>query len=315
MTQIHNLGFVFPGQGSQSVGMVARLAAAYPVVQQTFAEAGDALGMNLWELVENGPAETLNQTSNTQPALLAAAVATWRVWCARSDLRPAWMAGHSLGEYSALVCANAIGFADAIKLVAERGRLMQEAVPAGVGAMAAILGLDDATIVKACAEAAQGQIVAAANFNAPGQVVIAGETAAVERAMSALNDLGAKRTLKLAVSVPSHCSLMSAAAERLAEVLQNTAISTPDTAIVHNTDVCSHADPAEIRAALAAQLYQSVRWVDSIRHMQQQGVTRFVECGPGKVLLGLNKRIAGDAGHFSVFDPESLTSVMEQLHG
>ncbi|MDD4914268.1 MAG: ACP S-malonyltransferase [Methylococcales bacterium] len=315
MNQAHNLAFVFPGQGSQAIGMVSKLADAYPIVKQTFIQAGDILDLDLWELVSNGPEQDLNQTQNTQPAMLAAGVATWRVWCENSDYRPGWMAGHSLGEYTALVCANAIGFEDAVRLVAERGRLMQEAVPAGIGAMAAILGLEDEAIIRACAETANGQIVTAANFNAPGQVVIAGETAAVERAMAAMKDLGAKRTLKLPVSVPSHCVLMADAAEKLQAVLRHVKITSPDTTVIHNADVLPHTTEEEIRQALQAQLYQPVRWVENIRLMHQQGVSRFIECGPSKVLMGLNKRIAAEATHLSVFDPDSLTNVLEQLNG
>lgn len=315
MTQAHNLAFVFPGQGSQAIGMLSKLADNHSIVKQTFAEASAVLGLDLWNLVSNGPEADLNQTQNTQPAMLAAGVASWRVWCESSPVRPSWMAGHSLGEYTALVCANAISFTDGIKLVAERGRLMQEAVPAGVGAMAAILGLDDDIIIKTCSDVANGEIVAAVNFNSPGQVVIAGENAAVERAMAALKDLGAKRALKLPVSVPSHCELMSGAAVKLEAVLQGINISSPDTSIIHNADVKTHNSPDEIRSALKEQLFKPVRWVENIQFMHQQGVSSFVECGPGKVLMGLNKRIAADAAHFTVFDPDSLSNVLEQLNG
>jgi len=313
--QNYNVAFVFPGQGSQSVGMLSQLAESYPIVKQTFEQASDVLGLKLWDLVANGPEQDLNQTQNTQPAMLAAGVAVWRVWCERTDRRPAWMAGQSLGEYTALVCAEAIAFEDAIKLVAARGRLMQEAVPLGVGAMAAILGLEDHQVVNACAEAAHGQIVAAANFNAPGQVVIAGETAAVERAMEAMKTLGAKRVLKLQVSVPSHCALMEAASDKLNEILQGINIEMPNTTLIHNADVKSHGSPEVIRYALKEQLFKPVRWVESIKFMHEQGVAGFIECGPGKVLMGLNKRIAPDAIHMAMFDPESLNKALEQLHG
>ena len=313
--QQHSLAFVFPGQGSQSVGMLAQLAETYPVVKATFAEASAVLGFDLWDLVANGPDTELNKTQNTQPAMLAAGVAVWRVWCEQSSVRPAFMAGHSLGEYTALVCSGAMAFTDAIRLVAERGRLMQEAVPAGVGAMAAIIGLDDQQVVEGCAEAANGQIVAAANYNAPGQVVIAGETAAVERAMEILKAKGAKRALPLPVSVPSHCLLMQTAAEQLDQVLQTLEVQKPEVTLIHNADVQSHPQADALRLALKQQLFMPVRWVECVSAMQAQGVTQFVECGPGKVLLGLNKRIAADASHASLFDNDSLNAVVEQLNG
>lgn len=297
------------------MGMMSKLAVDYPIVKETFKQASDVLAFDLWNLVENGPEESLNQTRNTQPAMLAAGVAVWRVWCQQSAIRPAWMAGHSLGEYTALVCSDAMAFDDAIKLVAERGRLMQEAVPAGVGAMAAILGLDDHQVVNACADVANDEIVAAANFNAPGQVVIAGHTAAVERAMSALKDLGAKRTLKLPVSVPSHCLLMQGASDQLSTVLESIEIEMPKMTLIHNADVKSHGSPEVIRFALKEQLFKPVRWVESVKFMHEQGVTEFIEVGPGKVLMGLNKRIAPDANHMTIFDPESLNNVLEHLHG
>jgi [acyl-carrier-protein] S-malonyltransferase len=313
--QNYNLAFVFPGQGSQSVGMMSAMAAVYPQVKQTFQQASEVLGLDLWRLVEQGPEVDLNQTENTQPAMLAAGVAIWRLWCENTATRPAWMAGHSLGEYTALVCSEALKFEDAIKLVAERGRLMQAAVPAGVGAMAAILGLQDHEVVNACAEAAQGEIVAAANFNAPGQVVIAGDTAAVDRAIELMKALGAKRAIKLPVSVPSHCKLMEGAADKLDELLQNIPVEMPKMTLMHNADVKSHGSPEVIRHALKEQLFNPVRWVECVKFMREQSVAGFVECGPGKVLMGLNKRIAPDAVHLSIFDPESLTNVMEQLHG
>jgi [acyl-carrier-protein] S-malonyltransferase len=294
--------------------MITDLANSHPEVRQLFAIASDILGKDLWQLVAQGPETELHQTHNTQPALLAAGVALWQVWCKQSTARPAWLAGHSLGEYTALVCANALSFEDGIKLVAQRGALMQEAVPAGIGAMAAILGLDDAQIIEICAATAEDEVVSAVNFNAPGQVVIAGNKAAVERAMLACKAAGAKRALPLPVSVPSHCALMLPAAEKLDGYLQNTAINTPAIKLLHNVDVASHDDPAAIRTALKHQLYQPVRWVDSIQFMAAQGITRFVECGPGKVLIGLNKRIAKDAEHFTFYDSETLNNTMEQLH-
>ncbi|HEY8157694.1 MAG TPA: ACP S-malonyltransferase [Methylobacter sp.] len=313
--QIYNLAFVFPGQGSQSVGMLNDLAASYPEVKHTFERASDALGKDLWSIVAEGPEEELNQTHNTQPAMLAAGVAVWLLWCKHSNVRPAWMAGHSLGEYTALVCSDALSFEDGIRLVAARGRLMQEAVPPGVGAMAAILGLEDHQVVQVCANAAEGEIVSAVNFNSPGQVVIAGNVAAVERAMLAAKEAGAKRAVLLPVSVPSHCELMESASKKLDEQLQHTVIDTPKATLIHNVDVASHSAPEVIRNALKEQLYKPVRWADSIKFMHDQGVTSFVECGPGKVLIGLNKRIAKDAEHMSIYDPETLNKVLEQLNG
>jgi [acyl-carrier-protein] S-malonyltransferase len=312
--QNYNLAFVFPGQGSQSVGMMSELAESYPEVKQIFEQASDALGKDLWSIVSSGPEEDLNQTHNTQPAMLAAGVAIWKVWCKQSNIRPAWMAGHSLGEYTALVCSDAISFEDGIKLVAARGRLMQEAVPAGVGAMAAILGLEDHQVVKVCADAAENEVVSAVNFNAPGQVVIAGHTAAVERAIAAAKEAGAKRAVQLPVSVPSHCALMQPAAEKLDEQLQNIALSAPKMTLIHNVDVAAHSASEVIRSVLKEQLYKPVRWVDSIKFMHDQGVTHFVECGPGKVLIGLNKRIAKDAEHMAIYNPETLNKVLEQLN-
>lgn len=313
--QNYNLAFVFPGQGSQAVGMMSNLASAYPQIKETFDEASEALQFDLWNLVENGPEGDLNQTQNTQPAMLAAGVALWRLWCANSAIRPSWMAGHSLGEYTALVCSDSMAFVDAVKLVAERGRLMQQAVPVGVGAMAAILGLEDHQIVNTCVEVANGEVVAAANFNAPGQVVIAGATAAVDRAIEALKALGAKRALKLPVSVPSHCSLMESASDQLYDLLLAIHLEMPECTLIHNADVKSHGSPEVIRYALKEQLFKSVRWVETIKFMHEQGVAGFVECGPGKVLMGLNKRIAPDALHMSIYDAESFNKVLEQLHG
>jgi [acyl-carrier-protein] S-malonyltransferase len=312
--QQYNLAFVFPGQGSQSVGMLSDLAASHAEVGHIFERASDVLGLDLWSIVAQGPEVDLNQTQNTQPAMLAAGVAVWEVWCKHSAIRPDWMAGHSLGEYTALVCSGALSFEDGIKLVAERGRLMQEAVPAGVGAMAAILGLEDHQVVNICAQVAENDVVSAVNFNAPGQVVIAGHLAAVERAMLAAKDAGAKRMLLLPVSVPSHCALMQSAAEKLDKYLQDTIIDTPKMTLIHNVDVTAHSAPEVIRNALKEQLFKPVRWVDTIKFMHDQGVTRFVECGPGKVLTGLDKRIVKDAEHSALYDSESLTKLLEQLN-
>lgn len=314
-TQTYDLAVVFPGQGSQSVGMMADLAASFPEIKHTFERASDALGKDLWALVSDGPEADLNQTQNTQPVMLAAGIAIWELWCRQSAVRPAWTAGHSLGEYSALVAANAIAFEDAIRLVATRGRLMQEAVPAGTGAMAALLGLEDQQVLEACVKAEQGQVVSAVNFNAPGQIVIAGHAEAVQRAIAEAQAMGAKRAVLLPVSVPSHCALMAGAAEKLAETLSLVAIDSPDMTLIHNCDVMAHGAPEVIRHALKEQLYKPVLWVDSIKFMHDQGVTRFVECGPGKVLIGLNKRIAKDALHLSIFDTKSFHSIMELLNG
>lgn len=312
--QNYNLAFVFPGQGSQAIGMMSELAQQHSEVADTFELASDVLGKDLWALVQDGPIEELNQTHNTQPAMLAAGYAMWSVWCKQSDVRPAWMAGHSLGEYTALVCSGAISFENGIQLVAERGRLMQEAVPVGTGAMAAILGLKDHEVVNLCAEQAQNEVVSAVNFNAPGQVVIAGNVAAVERAMEAAKALGAKRAVKLPVSVPSHCDLMKPAAEQLAEQLKKIAINAPEYTLIHNVDVSTHSAPEVIANALVEQLYKPVRWTDSVKFMHDQGVTSFVECGPGKVLLGLNKRIAKQAEHMAMYDTETLNTVLEQVN-
>lgn len=308
-----SLAFVFPGQGSQSVGMLAELAAAHPLVRDTFAEASTVLGYDLWQLTQGGPADELNQTHITQPAMLTAGVAAWRVWQQKGGAQPAVMAGHSLGEYTALVCAGALSFADGVALVAERGRYMQEAVPAGTGAMAAILGLEDAQVIEACAGAAQGQVVSAVNFNSPGQVVIAGHAAAVERAMEAAKAMGAKRALPLPVSVPSHCALMQPAADRLAQRLAGITLQTPQIPVINNVDVAVAADAAAMRQALARQLYSPVRWVETVQRMAADGVDALVECGPGKVLVGLNKRIAKDMKTFAIVDTASLDEALAAL--
>lgn len=305
------LAMVFPGQGSQAVGMLATLGAEYELVIETFREASSVLGYDLWQLTQTGPAEELNQTDRTQPAMLAAGVAVWRSWCAAGGARPALMAGHSLGEYTALVCAGALEFSDAVRLVAERGRRMQAAVPAGSGAMAAILGLDDEQVIELCRQAEEGEVVAAVNFNSPGQVVIAGNTAAVERAMALAKAAGAKRALPLPVSVPSHCSLMQPAAEALAATLAGMDVKVPEIPVLHNVDVQSHPEPDAIRAALTQQLYSPVRWVETVQAMGRQGIRRCLEMGPGKVLAGLNKRIDKAIDTQAVFDPASLAAGLE----
>jgi len=304
------LAIVFPGQGSQSIGMLAELAGVHPEIEATFAEASNALGYDLWALTQQGPESDLNQTDRTQPAMLAAGVAVWRVWCKQGGAQPAFMAGHSLGEYTALVCAGSLDYSDAIRLVAERGRRMQEAVPAGIGAMAAILGLDDDQVRQACSAAAQGEVVQAVNFNSPGQVVIAGHKAAVERACEQAKTLGAKRAIVLAVSVPSHSSLMQPAAEAFAATLAATEIKAPQIPVIHNADVLAHTTPDAIRDALIRQFYNPVRWVETVQHLGAQGITRIVEVGPGKVLIGLNKRIDKNIAAIAAFDSASLAEAL-----
>ena len=302
---------VFPGQGSQAVGMLKDLAENYPVVKSTFDEASQVLGYDLWALVQEGPAEELNKTWQTQPALLASSVAIYRVWQSINGAQPEFMAGHSLGEYSALVCACVIDFKDAIKLVELRGKLMQEAVPSGTGAMFAIIGLDNDSIQKACEQAAQGQVVAPVNFNSPGQVVIAGNKEAVERAGALCKEAGAKRALPLAVSVPSHCALMKPAADKLAITLNDITFNTPKFAVINNVDVKVETSAEKIKAALIAQLYSPVRWTESVEEMAKQGVTLLVEMGPGKVLTGLTKRIVDSLSACAVNDKASLDVAIE----
>ncbi|CAI1566734.1 malonyl-CoA-(acyl-carrier-protein) transacylase [Serratia proteamaculans] len=309
MTQF---AFVFPGQGSQTLGMLADLATQYPIVEATFSEASSVLGYDLWQLVQQGPAEELNKTWQTQPALLAASVAIFRVWQQQGGKAPVIMAGHSLGEYSALVCAGVLDFQAAIRLVELRGKLMQEAVPEGTGAMSAIIGLDNAAIAKACEESAQGQVVSPVNFNSPGQVVIAGNKEAVERAGAACKAAGAKRALPLPVSVPSHCALMKPAADKLAIALQEITFSAPQVPVVNNVDVRTETDPEAIRSALVRQLYSPVRWTESVEFMAAQGVTLLLEVGPGKVLTGLTKRIVDTLTAAAVNDAASLTAALEQ---
>ncbi|MBO1107599.1 ACP S-malonyltransferase [Plesiomonas shigelloides] len=301
---------VFPGQGSQSVGMLADLAKQFPIVEQTFAEASAVLGYDLWALVQQGPAEELNKTWQTQPALLTASVAIWRVWQEKNGAMPVVMAGHSLGEYSALVCAGVMDFKDAVRLVELRGKLMQEAVPEGTGAMAAIIGLDNDSIAKACAESAEGQVVAPVNFNSPGQVVIAGNKEAVERAGAACKAAGAKRALPLPVSVPSHCGLMKPAADKLAVALQEITFNAPRIPVINNVDVAAESDADAIRSALVRQLYSPVRWTETVESMSAQGVAHLQEMGPGKVLTGLTKRIVDSMTAVAVNDVASLTAAL-----
>jgi len=285
------LAFVFPGQGSQSLGMLAELAAAHPEVRMAFDEASAGCGVDLWTLSQQGPEEQLNQTEFTQPALLAASVATWRAWIAAGGAQPACFAGHSLGEYAALVAAGAISLADGAKLVRERGRLMQAAVPAGTGAMAAVLGAEDAMVLEVCEQASGDEVVVPANFNSPGQIVIGGHAAAVDRALAELTARGVRKTVKLAVSVPSHTPLMRDAAHRLGEVMTDLSWRMPDRPVVQNADAAAHETVIAILDALVRQLYTPVRWSECVQALAASGATRLVECGPGKVLAGLTKRI------------------------
>ncbi|NTV93870.1 MAG: ACP S-malonyltransferase [Thiobacillus sp.] len=305
------LAFVFPGQGSQSVGMMNAYGDS-AAIRDTLAEASEALGFDLAGMLAEGPAEALNQTVNTQPAMLAAGVAVYRAWLAQGGAVPALMAGHSLGEYTALTCAGALNFADALRLVRLRAEAMQSAVPEGVGAMAAVLGLDDAAVRAVCAEAAQGEVLEAVNYNSPGQVVIAGNKAAVDRGCVLAKEKGAKRALPLPVSVPSHCALMKPAADKLLAAMAAIEVKAPAVLVIHNADVASHADPAAIRDALARQLYSPVRWVESMQALAAQGVTRIAECGPGKVLAGLNKRILADVPTVALADAATLAEALKQ---
>ena len=306
----NTLAIVFPGQGSQAVGMLSELYQQHDVVKHTFAEASAALGYDLWALVANGPEADLNETQRTQPALLTASVAVWRLWQQQGGATPAYFAGHSLGEYSALVCAGVLTLADAVKLVEKRGNYMQQAVPAGVGAMFAIIGLDDAAIVKACADAAQGEVVSPVNYNSPGQVVIAGHKAAVERAGELCKAAGAKRALPLPVSVPSHCALMRPAAEQLVTDLAALHFNNAVIPVVNNVDVAIATDAAAIKDALVRQLYSPVQWTQTIEWLAAQGVTQVLELGAGKVLSGLIKRIDKNLSCASVGDIASLQAAL-----
>lgn len=306
----NKLAFVFPGQGSQTVAMLSDFA-EHVTVQETFKEASQALGYDLWSLVAVGPVEKLNQTNFTQPALLTASVALWRVWQAESAIKPDIMAGHSLGEYSALVCAGVLSLTDAVVLVEKRGQFMQMSVPEGVGAMAAVIGLDDQAIIDACSEAQVNEVVSAVNFNSPGQVVIAGHKAAVERAGALCKAAGAKRVLPLPVSVPSHCALMKEAAEQLAKELESIAFNEPVISVVNNVDVAIETSAEAIKIALIKQLYSPVRWSETISSLANSGVTKVAEIGPGKVLQGLNKRIVKSISSVSFNDMVSLAQLKE----
>jgi [acyl-carrier-protein] S-malonyltransferase len=309
----NNLAFVFPGQGSQKIGMLAQLAAQSPIVEATFAEASAALGYDLWDMIQHGEQEQINLTERTQPMLLTSSVAIWRLWSDRNGPAPGQMAGHSLGEWSALVCAGAVDFVDAVKIVQSRGAFMQQAVPVGVGAMAAILGLEDQVIFDACDSARQGEIVDAVNFNAPGQVVIAGSAAAVDRAIDLCKKAGAKRAMALPVSAPFHTSLMKPAAEQLAELVSSTAFATPTIPVIHNVHAQTETDAERIKALMLEQIYKPVMWVDCITALKQGGASVFAECGPGRVLNGLTKRIDREITSFAMDDPASLDNALTTI--
>jgi [acyl-carrier-protein] S-malonyltransferase len=312
---VQSLAFVFPGQGSQQLGMLKAANEIYPLIQETFTQASEALSKDLWALTQSDNDTELNQTQNTQPILLTASVALWRVWQQQKGPIPAFLAGHSLGEYTALVCANAFSFEDAVKLVAYRGELMQTAVPAGMGAMAAIIGMDDTDVLEAvCSEIANGQVVSCANFNAVGQTVIAGDKDAVERACALAKERGAKKAILLPVSVPSHCALMESAAEKLNEALVNIRLSSPTIPVIQNVDVMTHQQPDDIRAALIQQLYCPVRWVETIQRLVNEGTQQVVECGPGKVLSGLIKRIDPLIKPLNIELPSDLEATLHLLN-
>lgn len=307
-------GIIFPGQGSQSIGMLGALAEQFPQVKQTFEEASEVLQMDLWMLASTGPEGQLNKTENTQPAMLAAGMAAYRVWLSQGGPAGELMAGHSLGEYTALAAAGSLDFADAVGLVAARGSFMQEAVPAGQGGMAAILGLDDEAVIAVCAQAAGSEVAEAVNFNSPGQVVIAGSKGAIERAIELAKEAGAKRALALPVSVPSHCALMRPAAEQLASMLETVEIRLPKIPVIHNVDVAASESVDAIREKLVQQLYRPVRWVETIQSMKARGVERLIESGPGKVLTGLGKRIDKTLVFLPVLDPASLEKALEHCN-
>jgi len=305
---------VFPGQGSQSVGMMSEFVDQYSEVKDLFSRASDALGYDLARIMAEGPVEELNKTECTQPAMLTAGVAAWKVLRMNTEQKPVLLAGHSLGEYTALVCSGALKFEDAVKLVAERGRLMQNAVPEGVGAMAAILGLDDDQVRSVCEQASSADLVAqAVNFNSPGQVVIAGHNDAVEKAMELAKEAKAKRALKLPVSVPSHSSLMIEAAQQLGEVLAGIEIGTPDIPVLQNVDAKAHSSADEIKQCLQQQLHNPVLWVDTVQNLIADGIDTIVECGPGKVLAGLNKRIDKSASNYTIDSIDNFTAFKDAL--
>lgn len=308
------VAFVFPGQGSQSLGMQQELASIYGEVQATYSEASEVLGYDLWELVQGGPAERLNDTVVTQPAMLTAGVAAWRVWKAAGGVTPAMLAGHSLGEYSALVCAGGLPFADAVGLVLHRATLMQEAVPDGQGVMAALIGLDDEQVLQVCADASEQGVAEAVNFNAPGQVVIAGARVAIERAIALATEAGARRAILLPVSVPAHSSMMQPAGDALVESLNATDFHVPEIPVIRNVDALPYQDAEDIRDKLRLQLFNPVRWVDTINHMTGNGADVIIECGPGKVLAGLTKRISRQTPAAYIDTTDSLQSALEKTH-
>lgn len=306
------LAFVFPGQGSQKVGMLADLAAENPTIEATFAEASEVLGYDLWKLIQDGPQEELNLTERTQPMLLTASVALWRVWNEKNGAQPALMAGHSLGEWSALVCSGVVAFKDAVKLVQLRGKYMQEAVPVGEGAMAAIIGLDDEAIAKACEAAGQGEEVAAVNFNSPGQVVIGGTAGAVDRAIALCKEAGAKRAMPLAVSAPFHTNLMKPAADRLSAQIAETEFKAPQVPVVHNVHAQTETDPAVIKELMIKQIFAPVQWTDCTKTLVASGIQQAVECGPGKVLSGLVKRIDKSLSAFASETPDAFEKALAE---
>ncbi|ORU91004.1 MAG: malonyl CoA-acyl carrier protein transacylase [Cycloclasticus sp. symbiont of Poecilosclerida sp. N] len=307
------IAIVFPGQGSQTVGMLSDLSASHRQIKATFDEASAALGRDLWALAQDGPAEELNKTQNTQPLVLTASIAVWRSLESKVDVEPAFLAGHSLGEYTALVCAGSLSFVDAVRLVEQRATFMQQAVPEGEGAIAAVLGLNVDDLIAICSEAAQDEVVSAVNFNAPGQVVISGNVAAVGRAIELAKQKGAKRALPLPMSVPAHCSLMHPAAKRLSNVMSKIDFNSPNTPVIHNTDVAEHTDVVEIKKALVQQLYTPVRWLETVEALGGLGANTLIECGPGKVLTGLNKRIDKSLELYSSGDERAFNKTIEAL--
>jgi [acyl-carrier-protein] S-malonyltransferase len=311
----NTIAFVFPGQGSQQVGMLAAAHERFTAVRDTFTEASEALGYDVWALIQAGPQEALNLTETTQPVLLASSIALWRAWQSESDVIPSILAGHSLGEFSALVCAGVLDFSDAVKLVRKRGEFMQSAVPVGLGSMAAIIGLEDAEIDQICKTITEDNegLVSAVNYNSPGQVVIAGHTSTVDIAITALKEAGAKRALPLPVSAPFHTALMKPAGEELANILASITLSAPQIPVVHNVTARTESDPEKIRQVLVEQIYSPVRWTDCIRHIIASGADKIVECGPGKVLSGLNKRIDRTLQSYSLEEPAQLIESVSEL--